>query len=109
MRVMHITAFPMTVKVIEIDDVLEAYQGLVDGYIEVVYAKGLRRYAAAMVVNEEGVLKDLPCNPIASVLYGDYIAGDAVIVGVEGPDFTDVPLELIEEIYSMLGRGEQNE
>lgn len=104
MRVMHITAFPMTVKVIEIDDVLEAYQGLVDGYIEVVYAKGLRRYAAAMVVNEEGVLKDLPCNPVASVLYGDYIAGDVVIVGVSGPDFTDVPLELIEGIYDMCGR-----
>lgn len=108
MRVMHITAFPMTVKVIDIDDVLEAYQGLVDGYIEVVYAKGLRRYAAAMVVNEEGVLNDLPCNPVASVLYGDYIAGDVVIVGVAGPDFTDVPFEVIEGIYEMCG-GEQND
>lgn len=108
MRALLITAFPMTVQVIEIDDVLEAYQGLVDGYIEVVYAKGLRRYAAAMVVNEEGILKDLPCNPVASVLYGYYIAGDVVIVGVEGPDFTDVPLELIEEIYEMCG-GEQND
>ena len=109
MRALLITPLPMTVQLIEIDDELEVYQKLVHGYIEIVHAVSLRPYSAAMVVNEEGVLLDLPCNPLATVLYGDYIAGDAVLVGTSGPDFTDVSLQLLEKIYNMIGRGEQND
>lgn len=94
MKVLHITAQPCTVELLDISDRLENYQQLVGGYIEVVHAAGLQPYHSAMVVNEEGILRDLPVNPLASMLYGDYIAGNAVIVGTIGPDFTDIPDEL---------------
>lgn len=94
MKVLHITAQPCTVELLDISDRLENYQQLVGGYIEVVYAAALQPYHAAMVVNENGLLDDLPCNPLASILYGDYIAGNAVIVGTAGPEFTDIPDEL---------------
>ena len=94
MKVLHITAQPCTVELLDISDRVENYQQLVGGYIEVVHAAALLPYHAAMVVNESGLLNNLPCNPIASMLYGDYIAGNAVIVGTIGPDFTDIPDEL---------------
>jgi hypothetical protein len=43
-------------------------------------------------------------NPLASMLYGDYIAGDAVVVGTIGPDFTDIPDELAEILLEFGGR-----
>ena len=94
MKVLHITAQPCTVELLDISDRLENYQQLVDGYIEIVHAAALQPYHAAMVVNECGLLDDLPCNPLASILYGDYIAGNVVIVGTIGSDFTDIPDEL---------------
>ena len=94
MKVLHITAQPCTVELLDISDRLENYQQLVDGYIEIVHAAVLQPFHAVMVVNECGLLDDLPCNHLASVLYGDYIAGDVVVVGTIGPDFTDIPDEL---------------
>ena len=95
MKVLYITAQPCTVELLDISDRLENYQWLVKGYIEIVHAAALQPYHAAMVVNECGLLDDLPCNPLASILYGDYIAGNVVIVGTIGPEFTDIPDELI--------------
>ena len=46
-------------------------------------------YKMAMVVDENGMLKDLPANPTAGLLYaGDStaIAGDAYLVGLEMTD-----------------------
>ena len=96
MKALYIKAHPFSIESLEIDDTLEVYQNLVGGWIEVVNAAGLQRYHSVMVVNEEGILQDLPVNPLASMLYGDYIAGDAVVVGTIGPDFTDIPDELAE-------------
>lgn len=104
MKVIYIKAHPFSVELLEINDTLEVYQHLVSGRIEVVYAAGLQRYHSLMVVNEEGVLLDLPVNPLASMLYGDYIAGDAVVVGRIGPDFTDIPDELAEILLEFGGR-----
>lgn len=104
MKVLYIKAQPFSVELLEINDTLEVYQYLVGGWIEVVHAAGLQPYHSAMVVNEEGVLLDLPVNPLASMLYGDYIVGDAVVVGRIGPDFTDIPDELAEKLLDIGGR-----
>lgn len=104
MKALYIKAHPFSIELLEIDDRLEIYQNLVGGWIEVVYAAGLQHYHSVMVVNEEGVLQDLPVNPLASMLYGDYIAGDAVIVGTIGPDFTDIPDELAEILLDFGGK-----
>ena len=104
MKVLYIKAHPFSVELLEINDTLEVYQHLVGGWIEVVHAAGLQRYNSLMVVNEEGVLLNLPVNPLASMLYGDYIAGDAVVVGTIGPDFTDIPDELAEILLEFGGK-----
>lgn len=104
MKAIYIKAHPFSVELLEINDTLEVYQHLVSGWIEVVHAAGLQHYHSAMVVNEEGVLLDLPVNPLASMLYGEYIAGDVVIVGRAGPEFTDIPDELAEKLLEIGGK-----
>ena len=68
---------------------LEQLQAAVGGYIEVV------RIAedAAIICNEEGVLMRLPynCN-----VCGCDLVGTILVVGVDGEEFTDVPLTLAE-------------
>lgn len=51
----------------------------VGGYIEVVHPLGLSS-PFLMIVNEEGQLKDLPLNIVASYLYGQSIVGSAIIM-----------------------------
>ena len=65
-------------RVIEIDNTLAAFQKAVGGYIETVtVTEGL-----VFIVNEEGLLLELPFN---RHLGG--IVGDALLVGVEGDEF----------------------
>lgn len=67
----------------------------VGGYIEIVHPKRLNP-PYCMVVNEEGLLHDLPLNPYGSYLYGtdlhgNPIAGDIVILKEEwGNDGIDL-------------------
>lgn len=77
-----------THEVIEIENTLEALQEAVGGYIETVR---LRVDNAVMIVNEEGLLLGLPYNVTASGFAGQPIVGTAVIVGVNGEEFTDIP------------------
>jgi hypothetical protein len=63
---------------------LEGLQTAVGGYIEVVYPLRLPK-GFTMIINEEGKLKGLPLNEVASWLYNrnypqDFIVGPAVIV-----------------------------
>lgn len=54
-----------------------------------------------MVVNEEGKLHGLDWNPKATTLYGyhpDYIAGNALIVGVKGDELIALKRSAAEEI-----------
>lgn len=62
----------------------------------------LRFENAVLIVDEDGIAKDLPLNPYASILYGadlhkSFIYGTAYVVGEamtdDGVDFTDVPEE----------------
>jgi hypothetical protein len=80
-------------NIIEIENKLEALQGAVDGYIETV---SLIPEKVDMIVNEEGLIKGMELNPIASAIAGTYIVGNALIVGVDGEDFCDVPDEWIK-------------
>ncbi len=80
-------------NIIEIENELEALQGAVDGYIETV---SLIPEKVDMIVNEEGLIKGMELNPIASAIAGTYIVGNALIVGVDGEDFCDVPDEWIK-------------
>lgn len=60
---------------------LAAFQRAVGGYIEVVATRYQLRNGEPLivVVNESGLLGGLPHNVIASVIAGQYIAGDAVL------------------------------
>lgn len=77
-----------THETIDIENTLEALQKAVGGYIETVR---LRVDNAVMIVNEEGLLLGLPFNAAASALAGQTIVGAALVVGVDGEEFTDAP------------------
>lgn len=79
-------------KIIEIENELEALQDAVDGYIETVT---LVPDKVDMIVNEEGLIREMKQNTVASVIAGTYIVGNALIVGVDGENFCDVPDEWI--------------
>jgi hypothetical protein len=72
----------------DIENTLDAFQEAVDGYIETVT---LVQDRAVMLVNEEGLLRDLPLNPVASAVANTQIVGTAIVVGVDGEEFTDIP------------------
>lgn len=71
---------------------IEDYQQVVGGWIE-----GVGLGLGTMYVNEEGKLKNLPLNPVAtklarassSIFAADYIAGDVVLVGPADPEGED--------------------
>lgn len=70
------------VSVVKIDDdSLRRLQNMVGGFIEIVRPQYLRR-PYVMVVNEEGLLQDLPVNNTGSLLYAGLtpIVGDVVIM-----------------------------
>lgn len=77
-----------THETVEVENTLEALQAEVGGYIETVR---LRVDNAVMIVNEEGLLLGLPYNAAASALAGQPIVGTALVVGVDGDEFTDAP------------------
>lgn len=85
---------------IDIDNTLEALQEAVDGYIEVLT---LVPNQAVMIVNEEGRLRRLYPNILASAIAGTQIVGNALIVGVDGEEFTDIPLEVARHIHIRFG------
>ena len=49
------------------------------------------RDGGIMIVNEKGAVNGMPQNPIASLVAGTMIYGPALIAGVDGDEFTDVP------------------
>lgn len=79
----------------DIENTLEALQAAVDGYIEAVT---LIPGKAVMIVNEEGLLRGMVPNPAASMIAGTKIVGPALIVGVDGEEFTDFPAEIRQQI-----------
>lgn len=84
----------------DIENTLEALQAAVDGYIETVRLVPGR---AVMIVNEEGQLRGMPQNIKASLAAGTQIVGPALVVGVDGEEFTDIPAEIALCIRVMFG------
>ena len=84
-------------EAIHIENTLEALQGAVGGYIEVVDLDG-----AALIVNEEGRLLGLDDNFVIQTPGGakEFICGAAVFCGIDGEDFCDVPRKLEALIMS---------
>lgn len=81
---------------IEVENTLEALQKPVGGYIETVT---LIPGKAVMVVNEEGLLLGFGLNSVASKIAGRKIVGPALIVGVDGEEFTNIPKGLARRIW----------
>ena len=55
---------------------LKKMQEFVGGYIELIYLNN----GMCLIINEEGLLLDLPQNLIATELYGHLIVGDVLYV-----------------------------
>ena len=73
-------------------------QGAVSGYIEAV---NLPPYEATMYVNEEGLIRGLHINALASEIAGQLLVGDVVIVGPTNENGEDTGLS-DEQIASLL-------
>jgi len=87
-----------SISEVEIENTLEALQAAVDGHIETI---GIVPGEAVMIVNEEGRLRGMAPNPIASAFAGIDIVGPALIVGVDEDDFTDVPEDAADALKRM--------
>lgn len=71
----------------DVDNTLEALQGLVGGYIEVVSVAT----NCVLICNEEGRLLNLPYN--CSIMHIDFY-GPLIVAGADGCDFADSPVTL---------------
>jgi hypothetical protein len=82
-----------------IDGSLKSMQDIVDGYIEIVtLGKTLR-----MIVNEEGLLRDLKVNYLASMLYGHEIRGDVFCCSYDGKEnLVDLSTEDFELVFKKI-------
>lgn len=74
-----------------VPNTLEEWQRLVGGYIETITLTP----HLVMIVNEEGVLLDLPNN---FTWHGNPIKGNAVFVGQKDDDFFDIDRQLEEDL-----------
>ena len=89
----------LNVREAEIENTLEALQRAVCGYIE---ALTLVPGKAVMIVNEEGLLRGMAPNPAASMIARIKIVGPAIVVGVDGEEFTDLPEDVKQRIHRIL-------
>ncbi len=79
--------------VTNISNTLKNFQRIVDGPIETI---GLVK-DAVIICNEEGKLRRLQRNFVMAYTHApafDVICGEVAIVGVDGDDFCDCPLDL---------------
>lgn len=96
MRALKIT--PTGAEIINIKPELESYRDIVGGDIDcVTIAPG----KLIMVVNDEGLLLELPFNPGASAIAERCIVGNVCIVGVDEDDFTDIPSAVLPGLMSV--------
>lgn len=95
-NVLKLTAGSSIAEPEQVEDELEVYQKFVDGCIECVRINE----RLVMVVNDEGLIRELPENIIASCLYWSItgkpatpICGNAILVGVnpESSEFCNIP------------------
>ena len=87
----------ISVEELEIENTLEALQKVVDGYIETVTLIG---GYAVMIANEEGLLRGMSSNLTASAVAARKIVGPALVDGVDGDEFTDIPKDVERRIMA---------
>ena len=78
---------------------LEAYQDLVEGYIETCTPVQLRDHKIELLANEEGLLRGLPLN---ENLVPFFLVGNVVAVGVDGEDFVGLTDDQIDYLRAFL-------
>ena len=91
-----------TINDIEIENTLKALQQYVEGYIEAVT---LVPGEVAMIVNEEGLLRGMQLNQLATVIASRMIVGPALIVGIDDEEFCDIPEEVKRTLHIRYGGG----
>ena len=96
-----------TVKETDAGAMLHDLQDAVDGCIEIVRPFGSSGDHLVMVINDEGLIMDLPANPIGSLIYGDLIAGTVVIMkeGIRDgePDLIGLNAEEADLVMRLFG------
>lgn len=89
---------------------VESYHRIVDGYIESLRLVLPDGTLLVMYVNEEGKLRGLPYNPLATAVaraldphFGDdqIIVGNAIVAGVDGCDDIDVPTDAVTIVHQL--------
>ena len=81
---------------------LNVLQQLVDGYIETVtFAPD-----ACVICNEEGGIFNMPYN---CVYAGHLFYGPILIVGIDGDEFTDAPMSILEANKGIDAWGEEDD
>lgn len=97
----------LTAKETDTEKMLRDLQDAVDGYIEIVRPFGISCDHLVMVVNDEGLIRGLPANPVGSLIYGDTIAGTVVIMkeGIRDgePDLIGLTEEEAEFVMRIFG------
>lgn len=89
-----------SIEKVEIENTLEALQKAVDGCIETMTLIG---GYAVMIVNEEGLLRGMHSNLTASAVAARKIVGPALVVGVDGEEFADIPKDVERRIMARWG------
>lgn len=81
-----------------ISNTLENLQRTVEGYIEHV---DLGHDGLHLIVNEEGIINNLP---YCCLVDGHQLFGTVIFCGVDGEDFSDVPVsfERMKELYPQM-------
>ena len=97
-----------TVETVEVGEeiTLHRLQVLVGGYIETVSPRFPVSDELVMLCDEEGKLKEMPVNELASacayLLEGDCLAGDVIILSVDNEDFVGLTDPQASAIRSMI-------
>lgn len=79
------------ISIIDVDfDDFRSIQQAIGGHFETVRTQLMVDYfkdpSVIMLVDEEGLIKDLPLNPVGSALYRGTIAGDLIFAKTRGED-----------------------
>lgn len=85
-------------KVVKVENNLEALQEAVEGWIECVTL----RDGICLIVNEEGKYSGLPVN---CRFRGDWIKGNMLFVGSDGEDFCSLTDDQIKDVYKIYVEG----
>lgn len=99
------------IEVKDFDEPLHKSLGAaVGGYIETVHPMGLAE-PGVMIVNEEGLIHNLPVNALGCLLYGTHIHGSPILGNivimktgwtVDGPDIVGLEEDEAQELFKTL-------